>query len=186
MPEINKIVANPLVSNVTLDWSVLVPALYAVVIEQVTVTFPVVLLKRVTASPALNTLLGIVIEPLAPTSIKLPASPATKVYDEVFADPDCGTDRKDPSASVTVVNVPAAAEFAPITAPSIDPPFISIVVKAAIWSAPTASSAILAVVTASSARSAVTIVPSTIFADVTVSSPGTTEAPPFTSNCVGR
>ena len=88
MPEINKIVANPLVSSVTLDWSVLVPALYAVVIEQVTVTFPVVLLKRVTASPALNTLLGIVIDPLAPTSIKLPASPATKVYEEVFAYPD--------------------------------------------------------------------------------------------------
>ena len=38
----------------------------------------------------------------------------------------------NPSESVTVVNVPAAAEFAPITAPSIDPPFISIVDTAAI------------------------------------------------------
>ena len=61
-----------------------------------------------------------------------------------------------------------------------------VIASSAIRAEVIASSAILAVVTASSARSAVTIVPSTIFADVTVSSPGTTEAPPFTSNCVGR
>ena len=58
--------------------------------------------------------------------------------------------------------------------------------SSAISAAVIASSAILALVTASSAKSAATIVPFTIFADVTVLSPGVISEVPLTSKFVGR
>jgi hypothetical protein len=61
------IVATPLVARVTEAWSVSVPEIYAVVILQVIVMFPVVLLKILTASPSLKVASGTVIEPPVPT-----------------------------------------------------------------------------------------------------------------------
>jgi hypothetical protein len=61
------IVATPLVDRVTEAWSVSIPEIYAVVILQVIVMFPVVLLKILTASPSLKVASGIVIEPPVPT-----------------------------------------------------------------------------------------------------------------------
>jgi hypothetical protein len=76
---------------------------------QVIVTSPVVLLKIEMTSPAAKVELGIVIDPLAPTSMNLPTSPVTKVYEVVLAEPDCGMFLKPtglvPSA-VQVVNAP--------------------------------------------------------------------------------
>ena len=75
---INKIVATPRVSIVTLPTSASVPALYTVVMaEQVIVRLPAVLLKIVITSPALNILAGTVTVP--PALITFPTSPATKL-----------------------------------------------------------------------------------------------------------
>ena len=76
---INKIVATPRVSIVTLSTSASVPALYTVVMaEQVIVRLPAVLLKIVITSPAINILAGTVTVPpelitfqTSPSSIKL-------------------------------------------------------------------------------------------------------------------
>jgi hypothetical protein len=51
---------------------------------------PEVLLKIEMTSPAAKVELGIVIEPLAPTSMNLPTSPVAKIYEVVLAEPDCG------------------------------------------------------------------------------------------------
>jgi hypothetical protein len=80
----------PLVAKATSGSSALRPAIYAVVIVQVIVMSPVVLLKIEMTSPAAKVELGIVIEPLAPTSMNLPTSPVAKIYEVVLAEPDCG------------------------------------------------------------------------------------------------
>jgi hypothetical protein len=67
VPEMNNTVATPRVARVTVALSVFVPAMYAVVIEQVIVMSPDVLLKIETASPSANVASGIVIEPPEPT-----------------------------------------------------------------------------------------------------------------------
>jgi hypothetical protein len=61
--EINKTEATPRVARETDALSVSVPAMYAVVIEQVTLTAALVLLKSETTSPLVNVASGIVIEP---------------------------------------------------------------------------------------------------------------------------
>ena len=90
VPLINKIVATPLVASVIVSLSVFVPAMYAVVIEQVMVILPVVLLKIEITSPAANVLFGIVIDPLVPTPTNLPTSVVANEYEVVLSDPDCG------------------------------------------------------------------------------------------------
>ena len=79
VPLINRTLQIPLVASVIEDSSVLVPPMYAVVIEQVNVIFPVVLLKIKTTSPVENVELGMVIEPLDPTSISSPISVVASV-----------------------------------------------------------------------------------------------------------
>lgn len=79
VPLINRIVATPRVASVSVSLSVFVPAMYAVVMDMVSVTLPVVLLKIVMTSPAANVLFGTVILPLAPTPINLPTSVVTRV-----------------------------------------------------------------------------------------------------------
>jgi hypothetical protein len=68
----NKTVATPLVASVTVALSVFVPAMYAVVIVQVTVRSPDVLLYSDTTSPAVKVELGMVIP--ADKEITLPTS----------------------------------------------------------------------------------------------------------------
>jgi hypothetical protein len=79
VPEINRIVATPRVSKLTVALSASVPAMYAVVIVQVIVIAPVVLLNIEIASPAAKVASGIVIEPLVPTPINSPTSDVAKV-----------------------------------------------------------------------------------------------------------
>jgi hypothetical protein len=68
----NNTVATPLVANDTVAWSVLVPAMYAVVIVHVIVRLPDVLLYSDTTSPAAKVELGMVIP--ADKEITLPTS----------------------------------------------------------------------------------------------------------------
>jgi hypothetical protein len=75
----NSTVATPAAANVIVALSVNVPAMYAVVIEQVIVAVDPVLLKILTTSPAANVELGIVIAPLAPSSINSPTSVTASV-----------------------------------------------------------------------------------------------------------
>jgi hypothetical protein len=84
VPLINRMVATPLVAKVTDDLSESVPAIYAVVIEQVIVMSPDVLLKILIALPSENVALGIVIDPPEPTCTYLPTSPVANVYEPVF------------------------------------------------------------------------------------------------------
>jgi hypothetical protein len=60
-------VATPRVAKVTEALSVSPPAMYAVVIVQVTVMLPEVLLKMLIALPSENVASGMVIEPPVPT-----------------------------------------------------------------------------------------------------------------------
>ena len=72
VPLMNNTVATPLVANDTVAWSVLVPAMYAVVIVHVIVRLPDVLLYSDTTSPAEKVELGMVIP--ADKEITLPTS----------------------------------------------------------------------------------------------------------------
>jgi hypothetical protein len=90
VPLINNTVATPLVANVIVALSVFVPAMYAVVIEQVIVILPDVLLNIETISPAANVASGIVIDPLVPTPTNSPMSVVASEYELVLSDPDCG------------------------------------------------------------------------------------------------
>ena len=72
VPLMNNTVATPLVAKETVAISVFVPAMYAVVIEHVTVKLPDVLLYNDTTSPAEKVELGIVIP--ADNEITLPTS----------------------------------------------------------------------------------------------------------------
>lgn len=75
----NSTVQTPRVCKVTLDWSVSVPALYAVVMEQVIVILPDVLLKIEITSPLAKVASGMVMLPPGPTSTYSPTSEVAKV-----------------------------------------------------------------------------------------------------------
>jgi len=77
--EINTIVAKPLDAKVIVALSESVPAIYAVVIEQVIVIVPEVLLKTEITSPSANVASGMVIDPLEPTWTYLPISAVARV-----------------------------------------------------------------------------------------------------------
>jgi hypothetical protein len=87
----NNTVATPAAAKVIVALSVNVPAMYAVVIEQVIVAVLAVLLNMVTTSPAANVASGITIAPLAPSKMYSPTSVVASVYEAVLEEPDCGT-----------------------------------------------------------------------------------------------
>lgn len=99
--EKNRIVATPRVASVTDDLLASVPAIYAVVVEQVIVMFPVVLLKTEMTLPSANVEFGITMEPPVLTCTYLPMSEVVSVYEDVFV-PTSGTLRTLPEVSEMV------------------------------------------------------------------------------------